>query len=103
MRLEADDTIKTSQGKTKRTHKVVMRFLDTGGGRYGADESLLDTLQLRTSAMPMDQAVPLFSGDKVLPWPDAYNTDAYLMFKNDQPTAATLVGIYPQVVTQDSR
>ena len=103
MRLEAGARDGTSQGKTKRIHKAVLRFLNTGGGRYGSDEANLDALQLRTASDAMGAPVPLFSGDKVVPWPEGYNTDAYMLFVNDQPTPVTLLGLMPQIQTQDAR
>lgn len=103
MRLEAGASDGTAQGKTKRIHKAVLRFLNTGGGRYGGAENALDDLQFRTAADPMGAPVPLFSGDKIVSWPDGYTTDAYMMFVNDQPTAVTLVALAPQVHTQDAR
>lgn len=103
MRLEAGASDGTSQGKTKRIHKAVLRFLDTGGGRYGSDINNLDSLQLRTSSDAMGAPVPLFSGDKVVPWPEGYNTDAYMLFVNDQPTPVTLLGLMPQISTSDAR
>jgi magnesium chelatase family protein len=48
----------------------------------------------------MGAPVPLFSGDKVVSWPDGYTTEAYMMFVNDQPTAATLVALAPQELVQ---
>jgi len=105
MRLEAGARDGTAQGKTKRIHKCVLRLKDTGGGKYGPlkDGGLMDALMLRPTSNPMNQPAPLFSGDKVVPWPDGYNTDAYLGFEIDQPVAATIVMIAPQIVTQDSR
>jgi hypothetical protein len=103
MRLEVGAADGTSQGKTKRIHKGVLRFLNTGGGNYGSDETNMDPLQLRSSSDAMSAPVPLFSGDKVVSWPEGYNTDAYMMFVNDQPTAVTLLVLMPQVVTQDAR
>jgi hypothetical protein len=103
MRIEAGAADGTAQGKTKRIHKAVLRFLDTGGGSYGGNEAQLDDLMLRTSADPMGQPVPLFSGDKVVPWPEGYTTDCRMVFKNAQPTAVTLVALMPQVVTSDAR
>lgn len=105
MRLEAGAADGTAQGKTKRIHKVVMRFYLTGGGKYGPLKpgGVMDSLLLRTASDKMDQAAPLFSGDKVVAWPDGYNTDAYIGFEVDQPVAATLVSVMPQVVTQDAR
>lgn len=103
MRLEAGASDGTAQGKTKRIHKAVLRFLNTGGGRYGSDVDNMDALQLRTSSDAMSAPVPLFTGDKVVPWPEGYNTDAYMMFVNDQPTPVTLLGLMPQIQTADAR
>ena len=103
MRVEAAAGDGTAQGKTKRIHKAVLRFLDTAGGKYGGTFDTLDELNFRVPADPMNQPVPLFRGDKVVTWPDGYTTDCYMIYQNDQPTAATLVALMPQVVTNDSR
>lgn len=104
MRLEAGAQDGSAQGKTKRIHKVVMRFLQTGSGKYGAlNGGKMDLLLLRKASDRMDQPVPLYSGDKVVSWPQGYDTDAYVGFEIDQPVAATLVAVLVQVVTQDAR
>jgi hypothetical protein len=104
MRLEAGSQDGTSQGKTKRIHKCVLRLLHTGSGKYGAlNGGAMDSLLLRPSAAAMDQPTPLFTGDKVVPWPDGYSTDAYVGFEIDQPVNAVLVAIMPHIVTNDAR
>lgn len=103
MRLEGGAADGTSQGKTKRIHKAVLRFLNTGGGSYGSTEGNMDELQLRQPSDPMDAPVPLFTGDKVVPWPEGYNTDAYMMYLNSQPTPSTLMALMPQITVMDQR
>lgn len=104
MRLEAGAQDGTAQGKTKRIHKCVLRLLYTGGGKYGAmNGGPMDYLMLRPANAAMDLPAPLFTGDKVVPWPDGYNTDAYVGFEIDQPVNAVLVAVMPQVVTNDAR
>jgi len=103
MRIEAGAKDGTSQGKTKRIHKMVYRFINTAGGKYGSSVENLDTLQFREASDPMDQPVPLYSGDKVVSWPDGYTTDGYIMYVNDQPLPVTLLAVMPQVVTNDAR
>lgn len=105
MRLEAGARDGTSQGKTKRISKVVIRLDNTGGGKYGPLQAggAMDTLQLRRASDAMDQPAPLFTGDKVVSWPNGYDLDAYLGFEIDQPVAATLVALMPQTTTQDAR
>ncbi|MDF3019306.1 MAG: hypothetical protein K0Q92_609 [Steroidobacteraceae bacterium] len=103
MRIEAGAQDGTAQGKTKRLHKVVLRFIETGGGKFGADEQNLDYVQFRDSSAPMGQATPLYSGDMPLQWPNGYDTDGYVMYVNDQPTKSVIAAVMPQVMTQDSR
>lgn len=104
MRIEAGSRDGTAQGKTKRIHKVTYRMMDTGGGQYGSDDNgQWDYFLNRTPNNLMDQHVPFFNGDKLVTWNQGYTTDAYVGIRIDQPTALTLVGIYPQIVTQDAR
>ena len=105
MRLEAGAADGTSQGKTKRISKVVLRLLQTGGGKYGPMKpgGYMDPVLIRTTSDRMDQPAPLYTGDKVVAWPDGCNLDAYLGFEIDQPVAATIVAVMPQITTQDAR
>ena len=102
MRMEAGAADGTAQGKTKRMHKMVFRFLNTGGGKYGPDDDHMD-LFMFGQGQPMNQPVPLYSGDMLVSWPKGYETDAYIQYVNDQPMAVTLEGIYPQIVVSDAR
>lgn len=102
MRMEAGAADGTAQGKTKRMHKMVFRFLQTGGGKYGPDDQHMDYF-LFGQGTPMNQPVPLFTGDKVVDWPKGYETEAYVQYVNDQPMAVTLEGVFPQIQTFDSR
>lgn len=102
MRMEAGAADGTAQGKTKRMHKMVFRFLQTGGGKYGPDDEHMDYF-LFGQGTPMNQPVPLYTGDKVVDWPKGYDTDAYVQYFSDQPMAVTLEGVFPQIVTQDAR
>lgn len=105
MRLEAGAQDGTAQGKTKRVSKVVLRLHQTGGGKYGPMKpgGYMDNVLIRTGSDRMDQPAPLFTGDKVVAWPDGYNMDAYLGYEIDQPVAATIVAVMPQITTQDAR
>jgi len=103
MRLEAGAADGTAQGKTKRIHKVTFRMLDAGGLKVGPSEQVLQELEFRVPGDPMNAPPPLFSGDRLVAWPSGYETEARMFVGNDKPTPLTLVGIYPQVVTQDAR
>lgn len=103
MRIEAGARDGTAQAKTKRMHKVAFRFLDTAGCKVGPSADRVDLVEFRTPADPMDAPPPLYTGDKLVSWPGGYETDGRIYVEHDQPTACTLVAIYPQVETQDAR
>lgn len=100
-RINAGGADGTSQGKTKRITKVVIRFLRTLGGRAGYDENNLDEILFRTGSDPMDAAPPVFSGDKLIEWNGTYDFDGYMTIVQNQPLPMTVTAIMPQVVTQD--
>ena len=103
MRMEAGAQDGTAQGKTKRIHKITFRVLDTAGLKVGPSAATLQEVEFRTPADPMNAPPPLFTGDKLVAWPSSYETDARIYVTNDKPTPLTLVGVFPQIVTQDAR
>lgn len=100
-RLEAGAGDGTAQGKTKRINKCVFRFMNTLGAQVGPDENTLDEIEFRNPNDPMNQPPPIFTGDKLMEWPDGYNFDGYIMVVQDQPLPMTVVAIMPQVHTFD--
>jgi hypothetical protein len=100
MRLDAGAMNGTAQGKTKRVDTGVVRLLNTVGGKVGPDEDNLDEILFRSPDDLMDEPLPPFDGDKDISWPDGYTTDAHLMYVNDQPLPATVIGFMPIVETQ---
>jgi len=105
MRIEAGAQNGTAQGKTKRIHRVILRFFETLGGRIGAQDELgvknLDQILFRSSSAPMNQPPNLFTGDKDCPFPSGYGTEARIIVQADQPLPMTLVALMPQLQTQD--
>lgn len=100
-RLEAGAGDGTSQGKTKRINKLVLRFLNTLGCKAGPDLNTLDEIPFRTGSDPMDAPPPLFTGDKLMEWPGDYDFDGYMVVRQEQPLPMTVVAIMPQVHTFD--
>lgn len=100
-RIEAGATVGTSQGKLKRIHRLIIRFLNTLGGKAGPDEDNLDTLNFRRSDDPMDAAPPIQSGDFTVTFPDGYNKEGYITIVQDDPMPMTVVSLMPELVTQE--
>lgn len=101
LRIEAGAADGTAQGKTKRIHRVAFRFHETVGCKFGPDADNLVNLTFRMPADPMDESVPLFSGDKSEDFNGDFDTKGQIYFRQDQPLPFTLLGLYPQLVTQD--
>lgn len=102
LRPEAGAADGTAQGKTKRIHKLVVRFHDTLGAKTGPSIAKLNTVVFRTSANLTSVAVPLFSGDKECPYEGNYDKDAYVYIRQSQPAPMTVLAIMSQLHTQDA-
>lgn len=101
-RIDAGAADGTAQGKTKRITKVVFRFYNSLGGQYGPEDGPYDDLLTRSGNDDMDVAPPLLTGDSdILDWPEGYDMDGVVEYRNDQPLPVTVVAIMPQPVTQD--
>lgn len=99
--LEAGSREGTSQGKTKRINTVVFRFFQTVGGFFGTSATDMTEFVFREGGDLLDQAVPLFTGDKEVSWPGGYDRDGIIRIESRQPLPLTLQAIMPSVVTQD--
>ena len=89
----------TDQTKTKRIFDVTVRFYETVGAKIGPNANTLDEIPFRDSSAPMDQPVPLFTGDKELEFPADYGSDGFVMVKQEQPLPMTILAIYPRLET----
>jgi hypothetical protein len=101
LNIEAGATDGTSQGKTKRIHRVTVRLNKTLGMKYGPNANELDVLPFRTTSDLMGNPPSLYTGDKEINWNAGYETEGSMYFRQDQPLPFTLLGIFPQLLTQD--
>jgi len=101
MRIDAGGTEGTSQGKIKRIHEVVLRLFRTVGVTVGSSETELDRIPFRSSANAMTAAIPLFTGDKEIEFRGGFDTDGFVVVKQDQPLPITIIGIFPRLITFD--
>ena len=102
MRIEGGAAEGTSQGKTKRISKVVLRLFETVGVKVGPSLAQLETIPFRTTSSQMNNPVDtLLAGDKEIEFRDDYNSDGFIFIKQDQPLPCSVLAIYPTVVTSD--
>ena len=79
-----------------------MRFLETVGAELGPDTNNLDRIPFRDSSMAMDEAVPLFSGDKELSFPSGYENNARVVVRQNQPLPMTITAVMRRSNTFDA-
>lgn len=102
LRLEAGGNDGVSQGKIKRIHGATIRFLESVGAELGPDLDNLDRIPFRDSSMPMDEAVPIFTGDKEIFFPSGYDNDARIVVRQTQPLPMTITAIMRRSNTFDA-
>lgn len=101
MDIDAGAADGTAQGKAKRIHRVVARFLNSLGCRVGWDGGQMEDVIFRDGTMPMDQSPGLFSGDKVVSFPKGWDRRASVTVEQDQPLPCTIVAMVAQMTTMD--
>ena len=101
MRLESGSQDGTSQGKPKRIHDITVRFYETVGAEVGSDSASADRIFFRDSSMNMDEAVPLFTGDKEIEFEGGFVDGDRIYVRQSQPLPMTVLALYPRMNTFD--
>jgi hypothetical protein len=101
LRLEAGSSDGTSQGKPKRIHDITVRFHETVGAEVGTDSGNADRIFFRDSSMNMDEAVPLFTGDKEIEFAGGFTDGDRIYVRQSQPLPMTVLALYPRMNTFD--
>ena len=101
MRIDAGSQNGTSQAKTKRIYNITVRLYESVGVEVGSDLNNMETIPFRSSANPMDQAIPVFTGDKEVEFRGNYETDGFIYVRQTQPLPLTVLSLYPELITND--
>ena len=101
LRPEAGADDGTAQGKIKRIFEVIVRFRNTLGAKVGPNTTDLDEVQFRSGSDPMDSSPPLFSGDKTIQFRGSWETEGFVVVKQDQPLPMHITAIIKRLVTND--
>jgi len=101
LRLESGSQDGTSQGKPKRIHDITVRFHETVGAEVGSNSEIADRIFFRDSSMNMDEAVPLFTGDKEIEFEGGFSDGDRIYVRQSQPLPMTVLALYPRMNTFD--
>lgn len=98
--IEAGSATGTAMAKPKHCAKVNVRLKDSVGCSVGSSDRQ-DIVNFRTSADLMDTAIPLFSGDKEVQFPEGWTKEKTVVVVQDQPLPLKVLAIYPRLLVSD--
>lgn len=101
LRLESGSVDGTSQGKPKRIHAITLRLHETVGVEVGTDSGDADRIPFRDSSMAMDEAIPLFTGDKDIEFAGGFEDGDRIYVRQNQPLPLTVLALFPRMNTFD--
>lgn len=103
MRLEAGAQAGTAQGQMQRIDRLAVRFHRSLSCKAGRSETSgeFDEIAFRTGEDNLGEAPPLFTGDKQVPFPGAFDRDTPIVLFHDDPTPATIVALVARVSTHE--
>lgn len=101
LRLESGAANGTALGKIRRTHRIGIYLEKTLGISIGTDFDNMTPLEFRTANMPIEQAIPFYSGIRLETIDADYNFDNEICFEQAGPTPGNILAILPRMDTQD--
>ena len=101
LKLDSGGRAGTAIGKRKRIHSLSLILLDSLGGKIGPDDDHLQILSYRNTQDKMDQAIPLFTGEKQVTFGGNWQRDTRILITGEDPLPFTLLAITPEITTHD--
>jgi hypothetical protein len=95
-RLESGSVQGSSQGIIKRVYSSIVRLWRSLGCNIG-NETTQDIINFRDSSVPMDEATPLFTGDKEVAFPAGWNKNAQVFITQTQPLPLNILAVISKV------
>lgn len=99
LKWEAGAAGGTAQGQVKRIHGVTLMLLESGSIEIGPTAARLRPVPFRTVDAQMDAAVPLFTGERYVPFDGDFDTDTRVVIGGADPTPFTLLALAPEIKT----
>lgn len=86
-----------AQGHMQNISKAYIRFHRTMSGKIGPTFKKMEEIQYRTPQDKMDEAIPLFTGEKTLNFPANWDHFAQVCIEQDEPLPMTILAILPEI------
>jgi hypothetical protein len=102
LKLETGSVLGAGQGVVKKIWETIVRLYESIGCKIGTLNGTMDTVPFRTSSMPMDVAIPLFTGDKRIVPPTDWGRDCQVYIIQDQPLPLNVLLIIAKIDVSES-
>lgn len=99
--IEAGSQLQASVGTVKRIDRLVFKFTNTIGVKYGMNENSLDNINFRNPLLPLNQPIPLFTGDKEVLLDSGFDIDLRPIVVQDLPLPFFLNSVVYEGITYD--
>lgn len=97
LNVEIQSNQGTIQGKYVHIPSVIIRFINSGGGKAGIDEDTLDEVIQRTDEA-LGQPTRLYNEDFQISLDSEYRKGGKIFFRQDKPLPVRILAIIPDVV-----
>ena len=97
LKVSAGNPAGTPVGKRKRVTALTFVLLNCHTLKYGEADGTLIERDFRQVEDETDTAVPLFTGELIVPFPGDWRDDARIVFESDAPAPFTLLAIAPDI------
>lgn len=96
----------TAATRRRRIGEIGVRLFQSLGCKIGFRDpdtaaDVLEEVQFREPGMPMDEAPPLFTGEKVIVFPGGWQRECRVVVVQDQPLPLTVLGLVPRVTATE--
>jgi hypothetical protein len=99
--IDFGSNLGSATGSKARTRDIIIKLADTIGGEIGFDSSNTQTVTFRKPGDNMNEAVPLFTGEKRVdggPW----GSEASAYIKQTQPLPMTIYAVTAKIEVNDN-
>lgn len=99
--LEAGSGVGSAQGRPTRIDYLALRLYATAQCNFGRNESNQEEIDFTDPDADMDDPIPLFTGDKVLPFAGDYEVDSGITVTAERPLPMNITCLVARGMTND--
>ncbi len=103
LKMESGAALGTAVGQRKRFTGMTMVVLNAHTVQFGTTTSNLKTIDFRQVSDAMDEAAPLFTGERRVQMPAGFKRDERIIIQDSNPVSFGLLALAPEVHTNEGQ